>query len=253
MNCKEFEDLSGAYVLDAVTPAERQAAEEHLATCEGCAKLVRELRNVADLLPLAAPQIEPPQHLKQRLMSAIAREGEHPIQPVSLPSRPRQPRWSTRLLAVTAVLAIVLLGGMAVWNVSLQGQLTTLRSQVATVTTNVNGLSYAVKGTQYAPGASGEVVYIPQQHLTVLSVRGLPPLRGAQVYQGWLLQLKNGKPSGVISLGLLNFENGVATLSYAGDLSGYNAAAVSLESGPKATPNAPKGNVFASGSLQHSA
>ncbi|HVB61408.1 MAG TPA: anti-sigma factor [Ktedonobacteraceae bacterium] len=249
MNCKEFEDLSGAYVLDAVTPIERQAAEEHLATCDGCAKLVRELSNVAELLPLAAPQIDPPEQLKRRVMSAIAQESERSFQPVSLASRRRQPRWGMRLLAVAAVLATVLLGGMAVWNVDLQGQVAMLQRQVATVT-SANSMSYTVKGTQYAPGASGQLVYIPQQHLTVLIVRSLPQLRGVQVYQGWLLQLKNGKPIGVTSLGLLNFENGVATLSYAGDLSGYNAAAVSLESGPKATLNAPKGNVFAQVLLQ---
>ncbi len=252
MNCKEFEDLSGAYVLDAVTPIERQAAEEHLATCDGCAKLVRELSNVAELLPLAAPQIDPPEQLKRRVMSAIAQESERSFQPVNLASRRRQPRWGTRLLAVAAVLATVLLGGMAVWNVGLQGQVATLQRQVATVT-SANSMSYTVKGTQYAPGASGQLVYIPQQHLTVLIVRGLPQLRGVQVYQGWLLQLKNGKPIGVTSLGLLNFENCVATLSFKGDLSGYNAAAVSLESGPKATLNAPKGNVFAQVLLQHAA
>jgi len=32
MTCEEFEELSGAFALDAVTPAERLAAEEHLAT-----------------------------------------------------------------------------------------------------------------------------------------------------------------------------------------------------------------------------
>lgn len=250
MNCKEFEDLAGAYVLDAVTPAERLAAEEHLATCAGCRKLVRELRSAADLLPMAAPQINPPEQLKQRVMSAIAQESERPLQPVNLASRRRRPQWSTRLLAVAAVLAIVLLGGMVAWNVSLQGQLATLRNQVASVT-RANSVSYAIKGTQYAADAIGEVTYIPQQHLTILTVRGLPQLQGAHVYQGWLLQLTNGKATGVISLGLLNYVNGVATLSYAGDLSGYDAAAVSLESGPLATPNAPKGHVFALGLLQH--
>jgi hypothetical protein len=29
MTCEEFEELSGAYALDAVTPAERLAAEAH--------------------------------------------------------------------------------------------------------------------------------------------------------------------------------------------------------------------------------
>jgi anti-sigma-K factor RskA len=253
MNCKEFEDLSGAYVLDAVTPAERLAAEEHLATCAGCRKLVHELSNVADLLPLAAPQINPPEQLKQRVMSAIAQENTRAPQPVNLAPRRRNPQWNMRLLAVAAVLAVILLGGLAAWNISLQGQVATLRSQVATVTSANTSVSYTLKGTQYAASASGAVVYIPQQHLTILTISGLPQLQGAHVYQGWLLQLTNGKTTGVISLGLLNFENNVATLSYVGNLKGYNAAAISLEPGPQATPNAPKGHVYALGLLQHSA
>lgn len=30
MTCEEFEELSGAYALEAVTPAEREAAQAHL-------------------------------------------------------------------------------------------------------------------------------------------------------------------------------------------------------------------------------
>ncbi len=31
MNCQEFEELSGAYVLGAVTPEEHELAQEHMA------------------------------------------------------------------------------------------------------------------------------------------------------------------------------------------------------------------------------
>lgn len=50
-----------------------------------------------------------------------------------------------------------------------------------------------------------------------------------------------------------NEQNGVATLSFSGDASGYDAAAISLETGPEATPLAPKGQVVALGALKRSA
>ena len=53
MTCKEFEELSGAFVLGAVTAEEREAARAHLVQCMACARLYQELRSVvADRLAL---------------------------------------------------------------------------------------------------------------------------------------------------------------------------------------------------------
>src|SRR6266849_630218 len=51
MTCKEFEELSGAFVLGAVTAEEREAARLHLTQCKACARLYQELRSVVALLP----------------------------------------------------------------------------------------------------------------------------------------------------------------------------------------------------------
>ena len=71
MTCMEFEELAGAYVLDAITAEESEEAEAHLAQCPNCTRLVEELRAVVDLLPLSVPQIEPPAELKERIFSTI--------------------------------------------------------------------------------------------------------------------------------------------------------------------------------------
>ncbi len=72
MTCEEFEALSGAYALNIITPAERQAAEAHLATCQKCTSLARQLREVVALLPRTVPQqVNPPTTLKERIMAAI--------------------------------------------------------------------------------------------------------------------------------------------------------------------------------------
>jgi putative zinc finger protein len=74
MTCDEFEELSGAYALDAVTLAEREAARAHLAGCAECMRLLQELRAVVDLLPYAVTQANPPESLKWRLLEAVRNE-----------------------------------------------------------------------------------------------------------------------------------------------------------------------------------
>src|SRR5579872_857629 len=168
MTCDEFEEISGAYVLDAVTPAEREAAEAHLASCVKCMHLLQELRGVVSLLPLSAPQIKPPEALKERIMSSIRQESQgevaeptHP-QPVAA-SRPRrsvpsaQPArrtrgriWNPGGLVAAAVLMLSLLGGLTTWNISLHGQVASLQQQLSQATANrstTQVTSYIVKGT----------------------------------------------------------------------------------------------------------
>ena len=71
MTCEEFEQLSGAYVLDAATPAEMREAEAHLATCARCTHLMQELRAVVTLLPLSVNQVNPSPALKERIFTVL--------------------------------------------------------------------------------------------------------------------------------------------------------------------------------------
>src|SRR5438270_749186 len=110
MTCDEFEEISGAYALDAVTPAERQAAEAHLGT-----------------------------------------------------------------------------------------------------------------GTSQSQNATIQLRYVAAQKSTRVIMHGLPQLQGTHVYQGGLLHLNRKNITGVTSVGLLNTQNGSATVSFAGNVTGYDA------------------------------
>ena len=246
MTCEEFEELSGVYALDAVTPTERQAAADHLANCAKCRGLLQELSGVVGLLPLAVSPVEPRAEVWERIASALP--PGHPQK------RRNRPWWTPRLLAIAAVLMFSLLGGMAAWNISLAQQVTSLRQQLAHVSAQraaVSGaLTYQVKGTNPAQSIRGELVYLPQQHLTVVILHGLPQLQGLHVYQGWLMHFKGNEITGVTSIGLLTLAHGTASLLFSGDVTGYDAVAVSLEPGPMATPRAPQGEVVAFGALK---
>jgi anti-sigma-K factor RskA len=248
MNCEEFEELSGAYALNAVTPAERLEAKAHLAECPACTRRLKELRSVVALLPLSVTQVTPSASLKARIMAALEQERKATLEAQAVPQRLKRPRrqgWGIRLLAAAAVLMFALLGGMAAWNVSLANQTSALRNQVSLLQSE-RAATYAIVGDQSAQGATGKLIYLPQQHLTVIIIHGLPQLKGTQVYQGWLLQGKQP-----MSIGLLSVQNGIASIDYLGDITGYSAAAVSIEKGPNATQNAPAGPVVASGMLAH--
>jgi Putative zinc-finger len=56
MSC-DFAHLDGSYVLGALSPAERQAFEQHLAGCAECARSVRELAGLPGLLARVDPSV----------------------------------------------------------------------------------------------------------------------------------------------------------------------------------------------------
>lgn len=242
MTCEEFEELSGAFALEAVTPAEREAAETHLAGCAACTRRLQELRAVVDLLPYSVPQVNPPESLKGRVLDAIRMESTQtqPV-PVAGNASPRPRRiWNTQVLAIAAALMLLLLGGMTIWNVSLQQQNSSLQQQNASLQHQL-ALAYGLNGT----GVSGKLIYLPKQNITLLVIDGLPAPHGTQVYQGWLIHGK--QPT---SIGLLNIQNGIASLTYPGTIAGYQVVAVSREPGPTASKNVPAGPVVAAGELK---
>jgi hypothetical protein len=246
MTCEEFAELSGALALDAVTPAERQAAEAHLATCARCTHLFKELRKVVTFLPLSVPQVSPSPALKERILAAIRQESRRIRgQPERLSKRQR---WTQRILVAVAVLMLCLLIGMTAWNISLNHQVTALQEQVTSLSA-YNATGYIVRGTSQDKGAIGQLMYLPKQNITVLTVSGLPQLQGVHVYQGWLVHLTGTCFTGITSIGLLNVLNGSASLSFPGNVTGYDATIISMEPGPAPTPRTPKGQVVALGPL----
>src|SRR5262245_28888896 len=69
--------LAGAYLLDALGPADRSRFERHLARCEQCAKEIGGLAEVTARLAGAAAT-EPPPGLTQRALAAAARTRQLP-------------------------------------------------------------------------------------------------------------------------------------------------------------------------------
>lgn len=241
MNCQDFEELLGAYALEALSEDERRAADAHLAICPRCTDTVQQLQMIVDRFPLSVPAIEPPPRLKAQIIAHIqadkASQASLSRQNKTHAER-RSRRWSFSLLAATVGL-LMLLGGMLAWNLSLRQQVTQLSAQASAPVT------YIIHGSGETATATGQMIYYPQQHLTVIILHGLPQLTGTHIYQGWLLQGQQPR-----SLGLFNTQAGVATLDFPGDVNGYTSVAVSMENGPTASSGTPKGPIVATGSLR---
>jgi anti-sigma-K factor RskA len=118
---------AGAFVLEALPEAEAAAFAVHVERCAACRAEVARLQVVADTLPLAAPVVPPPPHLKGRIMAVVESEaallraagaGADEVAPAR-PAEPRRRRsWRSgsffSLRPVAASLAAALLVAIGV-------------------------------------------------------------------------------------------------------------------------------------------
>jgi anti-sigma-K factor RskA len=218
MNCEEFEELSGAYAIGALTEEERVDAEAHLAGCDKHRE-VAALTAVANSLALASPSMEPPARLKSRLMEAIGAGA--PEQARTQVERPRAPRRSVaeairgwfgnaRLGFGMAAALSVVVAALLVWNVSLQGG------------RDSNALVVDMTGQ-----VSGQLVYVKEKQIAVMDLHGLEDLPSDKVYEVWALSDGRATP-----LGIFLPTNGEVDASLRFDASQYDTIAVTVEDAP---------------------
>ena len=218
MTCDEVRELLAALSLDALDVDERDAVEDHLASCPGCASELRGYQETAAALALALPQVEPPTRLKGRVLAAAASDRAA-----------RRPTWWRRLaarraspLGLVAALALVVAVGAALWAASLQSQLAeqhalaaSLESQLAeqralAASNEERAQRYdrivavlqadqmyvrPLEGTNAAPGAFGRVYLDPASGAGMMMVRKLPPLSEGRSYQLWLVRADGQRAS----------------------------------------------------------
>lgn len=136
----DLSTLTGAYAVNALTGAEREQFERHLATCPDCAEEVDGLRETAARLG-AASAAQPPERLKQRVLDEIRQTRQQPPQAATGDSgggvvdldRARRHRrsWGTRLAVAAAVVGIALAGAFGAVALRTQSELDDAREQIA--------------------------------------------------------------------------------------------------------------------------
>jgi anti-sigma factor RsiW len=196
--CQHAETVA-AYLLGALSEAERRDFEQHLAGCAHCREDVASLRVVADALPVAVPPVPAPAALKERLMETVRAEadvlsaaGAVADRPASgqAPARRRRRALSLgRPFAIAGAAVALLLGvalGFGIGSATNDEQTKTQTVvQVRTVQASVT--------PETAP--RGTAVIVVRDGVATLRVRGLPVPPAGKVYEVWLLRRGAAAPS----------------------------------------------------------
>jgi anti-sigma-K factor RskA len=201
-------ELADLYVLDSLPTDLAEAVEEHLAVCPECQATVDRAWEVAQLLRVGVPPVDPSPSLRNRLMAVVNAEArEHVPAQVSRVDPERQPaRGGSGMLgtlrwAASAAFVPLILAGWLVYQIfGMQQQMRTTELQLAQTTHTAQDASeifakalqrggnmVRVEGAEGAPAASGMLYYVGEESQGVLVVSGLPQLPRDRVYQCWFM------------------------------------------------------------------
>jgi anti-sigma-K factor RskA len=190
---KHVIDLLPAYALDCMDGEEATRVAEHLKRCHECQVELRAYQSVVDQLPLAVPQAEPSQQVRQALLRRIDPAPQVEKQPsvwirFANYFKVATPAWGLVSLALVVVL---LVSNLALWR-----QVNRFQSNPGTTALRVVNLN----GTQFSPGATGMIVISRNGEYGTLVVDHLPALSPEQQYQLWLIQGGKRTSGGVFSV-----------------------------------------------------
>ena len=208
--------LSGSYVLDALSTAERADFERHLRHCASCETEVRGLRETAARLAMAA-SVEPPPAMEQRVLAATHRTRQLPPlashrarhdrrarvarwftgSPASDRRRPLVPRLAIGVAAAAAAVAVA--AGLGVTQVVTQHQLDTARASGTAITRVVTAPDARTETMRSSEGGTVTVVVSAKYRAAVVTSRGMPALTGSKVYQVWVMNGASARSAGLLT------------------------------------------------------
>jgi hypothetical protein len=217
MRCEEVREEADLYAIGALDADEREALERHAESCPGCQELLERATIQAGRLGFAAPSQHAPAELRRRILRDVANDERSPAEraaPIhfsgsasvvsAAPWHARRPgvlqSWG-RVAAVAAT--VLLLVGGGAWIARMQMQMNRLSERSQTLQRRVadfqsqrdaimllasEGTSrFAMQSTDSSTGASGAVIWNPDQRKCSVLAAGLPAAGRDQVYHVWLM------------------------------------------------------------------
>jgi hypothetical protein len=189
----DLHDLTPAYALDALDPAEREEYEGHLATCERCREELEGFWQVSGSLARAAGGPPPPASLRRRILEQARSERPAKRNGNVVPLRRRfmMPALSS-VAAVAAVVAI----GLGIWAASLSNELDDVRGQRAGEAEAVAILSDPRRQEVELMGADGRLV-VSATGRAALVLSGIERAPEGKTYEIWVIEGGKPKPAGL--------------------------------------------------------
>lgn len=186
----DLHTLSGAYVLDALSPDEAEQFRLHLEQCQACRDEVRELQQAAATMG-ASEAIAPPAALRSRVLAAVDRQPQLPPRVTTL-EHSRRRRLSTRIAMAAAAVVVVVAGAVGI----VVSQQSHEQPPVAAAVTQVFEAPDAKTATvKTANGGRVKVATSEQLGRMAVETDQLPSLTDRHVYQLWAIH--NGTPTSV--------------------------------------------------------
>ncbi len=197
------DNLSGAYSLNALSAAEREAHEAALRGSDEARNEATELQDTAVLLGLAVAPVTPSADLRARLLAQVAvtpqlRAMENRADAVAGPAETKaRLRWSRPATAIVSAAAAVALivGGIAVGTTTLRPEPSYQASQMAAITAadDVQELD-----TTLAGGEKITLRWSPELASSVIIVDGMAPAPDDRVYQLWYIGESGPRAAGFL-------------------------------------------------------
>lgn len=229
----EIESSIAAFVLGALSEDERRDVAAHLESCADCRLVAGRLQRAAGALPLATTVIQPPAHLRSRIVAgALASRRDREERPRRVTFRPAlrperlTARWARPLAqsisrALVPALAIAVVG-LAIWNISLSNQLHNPSPGSALASTTLEGRGDLT-------GAQATVVDFKGQSVALVTFSHMPAPPPGKLYQLWLIPA-TGSPE---SVGVfVPDSDGSKAIVVTRDIGAYKLIGVTTENAP---------------------
>jgi anti-sigma factor RsiW len=252
--------LTGSYVLDAISPDEREEFERHLQTCPTCEAEVRGLRETAARLAMARA-VDPPARMERRVLAATYQTRQLPPlsgdplrvvrerrrtqaarvfapRPATWPGRllaPGRASWPRRMAVAAAAASVAAAAVLGVAQVSTQHQLDTARASGTVIARVVTASDAQVATARTSAGGSVTVVTSAALREAVVSATGMAAPPNGRVYQVWVMG-PSGAPFSARSVGLLQDTQLLASAVHPGDRIGITVEPAGGTKQPTTTP-----------------
>ncbi len=243
MTREEAREMLAAYAMHALSPEETREVDAHVSASDELRRELAGFQVIAAVLATGVPQIDPPAHLRDRIMKTIAAEAAGAEPTTTPPARASWPRAWRLGLAAAAALAIAFAGTTFTLNRRLAALNQRLVSQervlgiLADPAAKVTSLAGSVR-------AGVRFVYHPETRQGALVVSDLRDPGQGKVYQLWLIAGQTPESVTVFRTA----PGRPIILPVAADFARYQVVAITVEPGPNGSP-APTSNPILAASL----
>jgi anti-sigma-K factor RskA len=181
---EQYQHDLAAFALGSLEPEETARLERHLAECASCRELLAEYEEVMRLLPLGLPRAEPSPVARRELFHRLR------VDRAEEADRRRSDWWHRfRLQALTvAASVLVVLAGAIIWGLYRDDEPQDAAAIVDELQEQPDTRIVAMRGSEAAPQAVGQLLFQPGDTKAGLVVSGLPPQPDDRAYQLWFVR-----------------------------------------------------------------